>query len=209
MSVSGSATRKLGQRRASLIGAAAFAVLGLIVSLSSPISAAAATHDHGWQTVARGLDNPRGLAVLSRGRVAVAEAGHAGSVCLGPGECAGLTGQVTVIKKRSRHHIAVATNLPSFGGPFGAFGLGGLAVKRGSLYAIVGLNPQAFGDPAADCQGQPDFDACVATITAVQSGSGLLSRVRSLHADRGLATVASVGEFDFDYAAAHPDPGNP
>jgi hypothetical protein len=209
MWISGLQTWRLGPRRASLIGASALALFGVLASLLSPWSAGAAANEHGWRTVARGLDNPRGLAFLSRGRLAVAEAGHAGPVCLGPGECAGLTGQVTMIKTRSGRHIALATALPSFSGPFGAFGLGGLAVRRGELYAVVGLNPQSFGDPAADCQGQPDVVACVATVTAVQSGSGLLSRVRSLRADRGLETVASVGRFDFDYAAAHPDPGNP
>jgi hypothetical protein len=208
MSLSGLQTRKLDQRRVSLIGAVALAV-GLVVSLWVPMPAGAAANTHRWQTVARGLDNPRGLTVLSHGRVAVAEAGHAGTVCLGPGLCAGLTGQVTVIKRHSGRHVALATGLPSFSGPFGAFGLGGLTVKRRSLYAIVGLSPQSFGDPATDCQGQADVDACVATVTAVQNGSGLLSRVRSLHANRGLATVAAVGRFDFDYAAAHPDPGNP
>jgi len=97
--------------------------------------------------------------------------------------------------------------LPSVGGPFATFGLGGLAWQKQALYSVVGLNPQLFGDPVADCQGGPPD--CVDTVTRVQQLSGTLNRIRSLHHDHGWDEVAGVGEFDFDYAAAHPDPGNP
>jgi hypothetical protein len=155
------------------------------------------------------LDNPRGIVVLPGGQLVVAEAGHAGDVCLGPGECLGLTGRVIGISTRrhGQHKRALATGLPSVGGPFATFGLGGVAWQERALYLIVGLNPQAFGDPVADCQdGPPD---CAATVTRVQELSGTLNRIRSVHYDRGWDRVAGVGEFDFDYAAAHPDPGNP
>jgi hypothetical protein len=46
-------------------------------------------------------------------------------------------------------------------------------------------------------------------VTAVKNGVGFLNRVRSTHANRGSQGLAGVGRFDFDYAAAHPDPGNP
>jgi hypothetical protein len=109
------------------------------------------------------------------------------------------------------HHqrTLLATGLPSLGGPFAPFGLGGLTVQRGKLYFIVGLNPQALGNPATDCQGQPDLSSCVTTVTAVQNGVGFLNRVRSNDAKRGYVPVAGVGRFDFNYAVAHPDPGNP
>jgi hypothetical protein len=175
----------------------------------SPGGASAAKPREGVQTVADGLDNPRGLALLPNGRLAVAEAGHAGNVCLGPGLCMGLTGRVTAVSRREGDHIALATGLPSFGGPFGAFGLGGLAMQDRELYSIVGLNPQSFGNPADDCQGQPDYNSCIATVSAVQSRSGFLNELNSLRSNGGWESLAGVGRFDFDYAAAHPDPGNP
>lgn len=184
----------------------ATAVAVVMVSVVPSLAFAAAPHE---EVVARGLDNPRGLAFLPNGRLAVAEAGHAGNVCLFPGGCLGLNGQVSSVAPREASRIVLAKGLPSFGGPFGAFGLGGVAVQEDELHAIVGLNPQSLGSPAEDCQGHPDHDACVATVTAVQNGVGFLNELRSLTSNEGWESVASVGRFDFEYAAAHPDPGNP
>src|SRR3954454_19483361 len=119
------------------VGAAALAIFALLVSLSWPRSAGAATPTNRMLTVAGGLDNPRGLAIVHSG-LAVAEAGHGGPVCF-PGVCAGLTGQVTVVNRWTGRHTAVVTGLPSVGGAFAPFGLGGLAVQRGGLYFVVGL----------------------------------------------------------------------
>jgi hypothetical protein len=187
----------------------AVAVTAGLASLVVPVTAVAAHHAPRVHTVARGLDNPRGLVFLPNGRLAVAEAGHAGDLCLGPGECVGLNGEVIAIRPGTRQQTALATGLPSFGGPFGPFGLGGLAIQKRKLYSIVGLNPQAFGNPADDCQGTPDPKSCVATLTSVVNDAGVLSRVRSLRSNRGRKDFAGVGRFDFAYAAAHPDPGNP
>ncbi len=181
------------------------AVIAGVAALASPVSAGATTRLH---VIARGLDNPRGLTFLPNGTLAVAEAGHAGKICLFPGGCVGLNGQVTAIKPNG-DHVALATGFPSFSGPFGAFGLGGIAVQHGKLYSLVGLNPQSFGKPADDCHGQPDPMLCVATVTTVQNGSGFLNRLNSLDRNKGVAPIANVGRLDFDYAAAHPDPGNP
>jgi hypothetical protein len=193
----------------------------LTAALASPALAGAKGRGEHVHAVARGLDNPRGLVFL-HGRLAVAEAGHAGDVCFGPGECLGLTGQVTAIKisgdndgdeapskHHNGHHTPVATGLLSFGGPFGAFGLGGLAAQRGHLFSILGLNPQAFGSPADDCQGQSHYASCVATVTTAKHQSGFLNKIRSLSSNGGWEGLAGVGRFDFNYAAAHPDPGNP
>src|SRR4051812_11176397 len=206
MRITGLQAQRGGARR--LRAALAVFVLVVVAGAVAAAPAGAATGAEEQVTIARGLDNPRGLVLLGDGRVAVAEAGHAGTVCLGPGECLGLTGRVTAIDARDGDRTALATGLPSLGGPVAAFGLGGLALQHGRLHVVVGLNPQAFGDPAADCQGATDA-ACVATVTAAQAGAGVLGRVRSLKRDRGVRPVASVGRFDFDYAAAHPDPGNP
>src|SRR5205823_2499663 len=103
--------------------AGAIFVAALVVALSPAAASAGSRHhdDGGNTTVATGLDNPRGLVFLHDGKLAVAEAGHAGDICLGEGECLGLNGQVTAISTRSGHHKALATGLPSLGGPFGAF----------------------------------------------------------------------------------------
>ena len=197
-----------GRRLRSVWALAAVLTAGL-AALVLPAPAGAASHGARLRAVARGLDNPRGLAFLPSGNLAVAEAGHAGALCLGPGECIGLSGRVIAIDPSHDQRTVLAIGLPSLGGPFAPFGLGGLAVQRGKLYTIVGLNPQAFGDPATDCQGQPDVSSCVATVTAVQNGAGFLNRLRSTHTNRGYEGVSGVGRFDFDYTVAHPDPGNP
>jgi hypothetical protein len=178
----------------------------LVLGLTSPVAANGAS---AGETVATGLDNPRGLVLLGDHKLAVAEAGHAGPVCIAPGQCMGLNGQVTILGLGERSRTVVASGLASFSGPFGAFGLGGMALQDGRLYFLVGLNPQSFGKPADDCIGQADVKACVAVVTAVQSQSGFLNRVESLHSNRGWHNVAGVGSFDFDYAATVGDPGNP
>jgi hypothetical protein len=184
------------------------ALLAAAATLTLPAAAGAMPHRDRFRTVARGLDNPRGLAFLPDGNLAVAQAGHAGALCLAPGFCVGLSGRVSAIDPSHHQRQVLATGLPSLGGPFAPFGLGGLTVQRGKLYSIVGENPQVFGNPATDCQGQPDVSSCVTTVTAVQNGAGFLNRVRSTHANRGYQGLAGVGRFDFDYTVAHPDPGN-
>jgi hypothetical protein len=120
-----------------------------------------------------------------------------------------LSAQVIAITPRNGHKTALATGLPSLGGPFENFGLGGLAVQNGKLYSIVQNNPQALGNPADLCKGAPEVNSCVATMTAVVNDVGTLNGLKSLTSNRGWMTLAGVGRFDFNYAAAHPDPGNP
>ncbi|MBJ7599672.1 ScyD/ScyE family protein [Candidatus Nephthysia bennettiae] len=178
-------------------------------SIAAPGATTVLAHSGAFETVATGLDNPRGLVPLGEDRLAVAEAGHAGPVCIGPGLCLGLNGQVTSLGLGDRDRTVLASGLPSISGAFGAFGLGGIALHDRKLYFVVGLNPQSFGDPAVDCQGQADYNSCVATVTTTQRQSGFLNQVRSVHSNHGWDHVAGVGRFDFDYAVAHPDPGNP
>ena len=184
---------------------AAVAGCAALVFLSA---ASAGANGASFRTVVRGLDNPRGLAFLPGGRLAVAEGGHAGSLCLAPGQCVGLNGRVTAFNLQSRQRMTLAAGFPSLGGAFAPFGMGGLAMQRGKLFAIVGLNPQAFGSPADDCKGAPDVGSCLATLTTVVREAGNLDQLRSLRANRGWRIIAGVGRFDFDYAASHPDPGN-
>jgi hypothetical protein len=115
---------------------------------------------------------------------------------------------VLAVSLRGGQRRTLASGFPSLGGPFAPFGLGGLAEQRGTLYAIVGENPQALGNPATDCMGQPQFDACVATLTKVVREVGNLDAVRSLRANNGWRAVAGVGRYDFRWFSKHPDPGN-
>jgi len=81
------------------------ALLLTVVGVMAGLALAAPAHAHSsghLRTIATGLDNPRGIVVLPSGRVVVAEAGHAGDLCVGPLGCLGLTGRVTAIF--GRHH---------------------------------------------------------------------------------------------------------
>jgi hypothetical protein len=191
------------------IATSLLALIVLVLGLAGPVAAA---EDRATvaKTVATGLDNPRGLVLLDEDTLVVAEAGHAGNLCLDLlGVCLGLNGQVTTLALRERERTVLASALPSISGPFGAFGLGGVTLQDGRLYFVVGFNPQFFGEPADACKGQADYKACVDTVRTVRRQSGFLNRVESLHSNQGWRKVAGVGEFDFNYAAAHPDPGNP
>ncbi len=183
--------------------------LALAGGIAPPAATTVLADSRAGETVATGLDNPRGLALLGDHRLAVAEAGHAGNVCLAPGQCLGLNGQVTIVGLDRGDRTVVASGLPSFSGPFGAFGLGKLALPNNTLSFVVGLNPQSFGKPAETCQGQADYNACVTLVNTFVRETGNLDRVQSLQANRGWHQVAAVGRFDFDYAPHHPDPGNP
>jgi hypothetical protein len=203
VSSASSRTRSWRVRFAANAAVAGFAVLVFMSTVTAGANGASV------RTVVRGLDNPRGLAFLPDGRLAVAEGGHASSLCLGPGQCAGLNGRVRAFTLGSGRATTLAAGFPSLGGPFAPFGLGGLAMQGGKLFAVVGLNPQAFGSPTTACKGAPDVASCVATLTTVVREAGNLDQLRSLTANRGWRIVAGVGRFDFDYAASHPDPGNP
>jgi hypothetical protein len=98
--------------------------------------------------VARGLDNPRGLAFSPNGALYVAEAGRGGSApCIkspeGGGKvCYGATGAVTRLWQGKQTRIA--TGLPSAAAQSGpdqsASGPVGVTVdKKGTLFAIIGL----------------------------------------------------------------------
>jgi hypothetical protein len=190
-----------------IIRALVAALAACLVALAVANAAGATRHGPRLTTVIRGLDNPRGLVFLSNRALAVAEGGHAGSICL-QGQCGGLTGRVVTVNLATGTRGTLAAGFPSIGGPFAPFGLGDLAVQEGKLYAIVGENPQTFGDPSRDCKGQPNFDACVATARQIISGVGNLDELRSLTTNQGSRVLAGVGRFDYGWFSTHPDPGN-
>src|SRR4051794_27852462 len=74
---------------------------------------------NGWQTVASGLDNPRGIDVAANGDIWIAEAGRGGAGPCQPGEgggppsCFGNSGAFTVVHDGQQRRVV--SGLPSFG----------------------------------------------------------------------------------------------
>jgi hypothetical protein len=109
------------------------------VALSALVAAApAAAAGPSVHVLASGLDDPRGLAVGTDGRVFVAEAGRGG-----PGGGYGTTGRITVIDARGSHPYL--EGLPSAISDEGEVtGPVNVALNaRGNAVAIVGAGPQA------------------------------------------------------------------
>ncbi|MCU1589373.1 MAG: hypothetical protein JWP11_629 [Frankiales bacterium] len=148
-------------------------------------------------TVMSGLDNPRGLAIGSDGRLYVAEAGHGGSDCPagakgpeGQPVCFGTTGAFTRVTGGLA--IRLVRGLASIAGPdgSGAEGLSAMGQGAGGLWQLLmGLSTHATipGLTAAD----------------TQTSNNQLGRLLSL-SDTGTATIrADVGDADYDWSASH------
>ncbi len=149
--------------------------------------------------VTSGLDSPRGLAFLRDGRLAVAEAGHGGDVCLGDMGCVGLTGKVSAVDVGTGSHHAIAHGLVSFTDPEGgAVGIDGLSAVYGRLLGIIGIYPQAAA--AIDCSKVPAKDCRHVRSVAIRQAGALVTFTKHGHA----WPLANVGAFDYQFTVDNP-----
>jgi hypothetical protein len=101
------------------------------------VSAGSAGASGAFVVVIDHVNNPRGLAFAPNGTLYAAAAGRAGTKCLGPDECVGLTSAIW--KRANGKNSQLVGSLPSAGGQDGSFtvGVDGVSVAPdGSVFAI-------------------------------------------------------------------------
>jgi hypothetical protein len=145
------------------------AVAGTL-SIALLLPPASASGDVRARTVASGLNNPRGIFLVSGRSYFVAEGGTGGSGPCQPGPfgtiCVGQTGAVTHVRNGSLDRIV---NLPSIASPDGSFAFGPHDVTtgdEGALFATIGLG----GDPAYRAGFGPVGDDLATLVRITRSG---------------------------------------
>ena len=146
------------------------------------------------KVIAGGLDNPRGLALTSDGKLYVAEAGRGGSgPCVATDEgqtCFGSTGAVTQLDLVHNTQMRVITGLPSLASPAGTDAIGPVgvsALNATDIAVVIG-----YGGPPS--QRVPTFGPAGANLGQLMKGA----------VGRGFRNVADVSAYE---AAANPDGG--
>ncbi|HEX6870266.1 MAG TPA: ScyD/ScyE family protein [Micromonosporaceae bacterium] len=148
------------------VAVASVALVGAAFGSAPPAAAHDPQHHHHGKhhhakltVIARGLDNPRGLAIGPDGVVLVTEAGRGGSGPCLPGSageqlCLGATGAITAIWKGHQHRIA--TGLPSLSNESKTDVLGphDLVLSRGGLFVSIGLGANPANRPLLGAAGQ-------------------------------------------------------
>ena len=171
-------------------------VLSVVVAVLA--AAPAAAHDRGedLRVVAKGLDNPRGLAFGPDGGLYVTESGRGGTDCVVPSpegdgtNCFGTTGAITRVDVWHGGQQRIAEGLASIASPQGAEAIGPSDIsfgKRGRGFFTVGLG----ADPALR-ERFPELAG--------------MARLYVLRANREPKAIADLGAFE---AANNPDAGQP
>ena len=140
------------------------------LSIALLLPPATASGDVRARTVASGLNNPRGIFLVSGRSYFVAEGGTGGSGPCQSGPfgpiCVGQTGAVTHVQNGILDRIV---NLPSIASPDGSFAFGPHDVAvgdEGALFATVGLG----GDPAYRAGFGPAGDNLATLVRITRSG---------------------------------------
>ncbi|WP_320672687.1 ScyD/ScyE family protein [Patulibacter defluvii] len=109
-----------------------------VAALALPAQALAA---ESVDVVARGIDNPRGLALAADGGLYVAAAGRSGGTCADKKKenCVGRTSRILRVDPATGAKKTVAKGLVSIGGHEGLFTVGanGVAVRGSKVYAAI------------------------------------------------------------------------
>jgi hypothetical protein len=180
----------------------AFALVAGMAYSIAPTDAVAAP---AWSVVAKGLDNPHGVAFTSDGTMIVTESGHVGSTCVFDGTaCFGLNAKVTSIDLATGDETTLVNKLPSFSfAPIETFGVGGVSIQGGTIQTVTQLNPRFVRQAAKTCPSA----TCTDTMGTVGKHVGLLIDVDPAG---GYEAVASVGATDYKWIVSNdPSPGNP
>ncbi len=169
-----------------------------VAALAACASLAIAAPSWAWgkftvTTIAKGLDNPRDLAIGPDGKLYVAEAGHGGTECQeheGESTCVGFTSGVSRIESGGVHKVLSGFLSISGGGGFGATGIDGISFFGNHL----------FGIEAGSQDAVPPAGFAPATLAKAREQAGRLGA-----ADFGghVSEIANVGHFDFEWAKEH------
>lgn len=149
--------------------------------------------------IAKGLDNPRGIAVGKGGWLYVAEAGRGGDgPCIdapeGGRQCLGASAALTAIPQHHRggKQHRVVTGLPSLAGEGGGFATGLHDISPAG-HGLVGTIGGAFN---------------LETRKLLGSGGRLMGHVVGLHPGR-VGSVKPIADLNKYEAANNPDQGDP
>jgi hypothetical protein len=181
------------RKRSLLSAGVAIGALALPVALGTQVASATAGTAPAVHAVVAHLNNPRGLAVESNGRIWIAEAGQAGTSCQGAGAnatCVGLTSSVS--KFAGGKLTRVLNGLISVGGPGGIASEGAVAVAldHGDLAVIMAAS--AFEVPPSG------FPRVLLNTARAELG-------QLIHASKAgpWGTAAAVGSRDYIWTRNH------